>query len=96
MSAQDIVALTWSQLRCRGSAPGCCRTAKGKEGEEKAEERDEGVADLEGEGAQQAKTTCRPEEAVDYTPPYLISGIITESGVLLPSAVSEELIKIWF
>ncbi|KAF2217297.1 hypothetical protein CERZMDRAFT_109053 [Cercospora zeae-maydis SCOH1-5] len=38
----------------------------------------------------------RPEEAVDYTPPGLISGIITESGVLLPSAVSEELIKIWF
>lgn len=38
----------------------------------------------------------RPEDAVDYTPPNLISGIITESGVLLPSAVSEELIKIWF
>ncbi|KAF2723793.1 translation initiation factor eIF-2B subunit alpha [Polychaeton citri CBS 116435] len=36
------------------------------------------------------------EEAIDYTPPDLISGIITESGVLLPSAVSEELIKIWF
>lgn len=28
--------------------------------------------------------------------PDLISGIITESGVLTPSAVSEELIKIWF
>ena len=36
------------------------------------------------------------EESVDYTPPSYISGIITESGVLLPSAVSEELIKIWF
>lgn len=36
------------------------------------------------------------DEAVDYTPPQLITGIITESGVLLPSAVSEELIKIWF
>lgn len=35
-------------------------------------------------------------DAVDFTPPHLISGIITESGVLLPSAVSEELIKIWF
>lgn len=34
--------------------------------------------------------------AVDYTPPKLISAIITESGVLTPSAVSEELIKIWF
>ncbi|CAK4030410.1 Translation initiation factor eIF-2B subunit alpha [Lecanosticta acicola] len=37
-----------------------------------------------------------PEDAVDYTPPDLISGIITESGVLLPSAVSERLIEIWF
>ncbi|WPH04483.1 Hypothetical protein R9X50_00737400 [Acrodontium crateriforme] len=53
---------------------------------------DEGVADLE-EGA---KKSTAPEDAVDYTPPHLISGIITESGVLLPSAVSEELIKIWF
>ncbi|KXT08017.1 hypothetical protein AC579_2533 [Pseudocercospora musae] len=32
----------------------------------------------------------RMEEAVDYTPPNLISGIITESGVLLPSAVARE------
>ncbi|KAI9694101.1 MAG: translation initiation factor eIF-2B subunit alpha [Bathelium mastoideum] len=37
-----------------------------------------------------------PKDAVDFTPPDLISGIITESGVLTPSAVSEELIKIWF
>ncbi|EON60898.1 hypothetical protein W97_00108 [Coniosporium apollinis CBS 100218] len=36
------------------------------------------------------------DDAVDFTPPDLISGIITESGVLTPSAVSEELIKIWF
>ncbi|KAI5294894.1 translation initiation factor eIF-2B subunit alpha [Ascosphaera acerosa] len=36
------------------------------------------------------------EWAVDYTPPNLITAIITESGVLTPSAVSEELIKIWF
>jgi translation initiation factor eIF-2B subunit alpha len=35
-------------------------------------------------------------DAVDFTPPEYISGIITESGVLTPSAVSEELIKIWF
>lgn len=33
---------------------------------------------------------------VRVQPPNLISGIITESGVLTPSAVSEELIKIWF
>ncbi|KXS93591.1 hypothetical protein AC578_5007 [Pseudocercospora eumusae] len=65
------------------------RTSKGSE-----ESEDEGVvADLEprGHGGE-----WRIEEAVDYTPPGLISGIITESGVLLPSAVSEELIKIWF
>jgi translation initiation factor eIF-2B subunit alpha len=35
-------------------------------------------------------------DAVDYTPPHLVSALITESGVLTPSAVSEELIKIWF
>ena len=67
------------------------RTAKGSE---VTEARDEGVADMGIEGG--AKIVCRPEEAVDYTPPHLIGGIITESGVLLPSAVSEELIKIWF
>ena len=33
---------------------------------------------------------------VDFTPPHLISALITDSGVLTPSAVSEELIKIWF
>lgn len=35
-------------------------------------------------------------QVVDYTPPHLISALITDSGVLTPSAVSEELIKIWF
>jgi translation initiation factor eIF-2B subunit alpha len=61
---------------------------------------DEAVADLEEDkemgGKLGASVSGRGEEAVDYTPPNLISGIITESGVLLPSAVSEELIKIWF
>ncbi|KAI9889625.1 MAG: translation initiation factor eIF-2B subunit alpha [Vezdaea aestivalis] len=32
---------------------------------------------------------------VDYTPPELIQGIVTESGIIMPSAVSEELMKIW-
>ncbi|KAL9584284.1 MAG: hypothetical protein Q9212_002227 [Teloschistes hypoglaucus] len=36
------------------------------------------------------------EEAVDYTPPELITSLVTEIGVLTPSAVSEELIKIWY
>ena len=59
--------------------------------------KDEGVADMDEASRGGAKVmACGPQEAVDYTPPHLISGIITESGVLLPSAVSEELIKIWF
>ncbi|MCJ1417269.1 translation initiation factor eIF-2B subunit alpha [Xylographa parallela] len=36
------------------------------------------------------------DSAVDYTPPDLITALITESGVHTPSAVSEELIKIWY
>lgn len=59
-----------------------------------SDHKDEGIADMEASG--HLKVSTRPEEAVDYTPPNLISGIITESGVLLPSAVSEELIKIWY
>ena len=71
------------------------RIAKDVEKEDSKSLKDEGVADME----QSSLTTSisrKPQEAVDYTPPHLISGIITESGVLLPSAVSEELIKIWF
>ncbi|KAJ6258992.1 hypothetical protein Dda_5887 [Drechslerella dactyloides] len=33
---------------------------------------------------------------VDFTPPTLLTAIITEAGVLTPSSVSEELLKIWF
>jgi len=40
-----------------------------------------------------ARNSC---QSVDFTPPHLISALITDSGVLTPSAVSEELIKIWF
>lgn len=72
------------------------KTAKGSETQHNVA--DEGVADLDhGMDAKHGLSSrCAPEDAVDYTPPHLISGIITESGVLLPSAVSEELIKIWF
>jgi len=35
-------------------------------------------------------------DAVDFTPPALVSALITESGVLTPSAVSEELISMWY
>ncbi|KAK4962975.1 translation initiation factor eIF-2B subunit alpha [Elasticomyces elasticus] len=56
------------------------RTAKGSEAEGT---KDEGVADLESEKVGKG---CLPGDQVDYTPPRLISGIITEGGVLLPSA----------
>lgn len=71
------------------------RTSKGRE----SESEDEGVADMDGAHDKKALSDdvlAKLDEAVDYTPPDYISGIITESGVLLPSAVSEELIKIWF
>ena len=35
-------------------------------------------------------------DAVDFTPSELITAIVTEDGVHSPSAVSEELIKIWY
>lgn len=77
------------------------RTAKGKENDSEevsSPAGDEGVADMGDAAANTSGNTpvMRTEDAVDYTPPEFISGIITESGVLLPSAVSEELIKIWF
>ncbi|KAK5688503.1 translation initiation factor eIF-2B subunit alpha [Elasticomyces elasticus] len=56
------------------------RTAKGSEADGA---KDEGVADLESEKVGKG---CLPGDQVDYTPPRLISGIITEGGVLLPSA----------
>ena len=34
--------------------------------------------------------------AIDYTPPDLISALITENGILTPNAVAEEVIKLWF
>ena len=36
------------------------------------------------------------DDAVDFTPPNLITALVTENGVQTPSAVSEELIKIWY
>lgn len=54
------------------------------------------------EGSSNTTTATAPKDhrstpdIVDYTPPHLITALITEAGVLTPSAVSEELIKIWF
>lgn len=42
-----------------------------------------------------AKKTISTVEAVDFTPPHLISALITENGVMTPSAVSESLISVW-
>lgn len=79
------------------------RTAKGSDkapeqghSTESKSPKDEGIADMDGAGEKKSSAVSRTQEAVDYTPPDLISALITESGVLLPSAVSEELIKIWF
>lgn len=60
--------------------------------------------DIAEENKQQPSTATNPEhpiqlplpDSVDFTPPHLIQALITDSGVLTPSAVSEELIKIWF
>jgi len=54
------------------------------------------TTDGEGKPENEEERRKELETAVDFTPPELISGIVTESGVLTPSAVSEELIKIWF
>ena len=51
----------------------------------------EGAEQGQGKGAETEETG-----QIDYTPPELITALITESGVHTPSAVSEELIKIWY
>lgn len=50
----------------------------------------------EGGGEEGGSETKKDERQVDYTPPELITALVTESGVHTPSAVSEELIKIWY
>ena len=50
----------------------------------------------EGERGGKDKDEENGKRQVDYTPPELITALVTESGVHTPSAVSEELIKIWY
>lgn len=51
----------------------------------------------DGEGASGGGREGEDDEgAVDYTPPELITALVTEVGVHTPTAVSEELIKIWY
>ncbi|KAI8942422.1 hypothetical protein NX059_000494 [Plenodomus lindquistii] len=64
--------------------------------EEKKNPFDEAIADMTANKTGYTGAGLEAHDGVDFTPPDLISGIITESGVLTPSAVSEELIKIWF
>lgn len=66
----------------------------GKEKKDGAET-DESDAAAMAKGSQGKEITSL-EDAVDFTPPNLIAALITENGVLTPSAVSEELIKLWF
>ena len=56
-----------------------------------------GLHFLEGEGHNdEIDSNEEGDGEIDYTPPDLITALITESGVHTPSAVSEELIKIWY
>ena len=50
----------------------------------------------EGEKEHEERKRMAGDEAVDFTPPELITALVTESGVQTPSAVSEELIKLWY
>lgn len=59
-----------------------------RRGDEQREGKSAGEAEAENDGA--------PPQPVDFTPPELITALITESGVHTPSAVSEELINIWY
>ncbi len=51
---------------------------------------------MEEEGRREEEEVAEGEVDVDFTPPELITAIVTENGVQTPSAVSEELIKIWY
>lgn len=50
----------------------------------------------EGEVGEEKVEGRKTAAEVDYTPPELITALVTETGVHTPSAVSEELIKIWY
>lgn len=50
----------------------------------------------EEEGKHEEGKTEAEDGSLDFTPPHLITALVTESGVQSPSAVSEELIKIWY
>lgn len=47
-------------------------------------------------GKGQDKELTVEEDMIEITPPELISALVTETGIMTPNAVSEELIKLWF
>lgn len=47
-------------------------------------------------GQQQGSQSMQPSQMMDITRPELITALITETGVMTPNAVAEELIKLWF
>lgn len=52
------------------------------------------VGEVEEENGRDSRGDWR--DKVDLTPPELVTALITEEGVHSPSAVSEELIKMWY
>jgi translation initiation factor eIF-2B subunit alpha len=72
------------------------RVEKGKRLDLSSDSEDANASSLQDQSKTKKKPATTLGNAVDFTPPELISAIITESGALTPSAVSEELIKIWY
>ena len=56
----------------------------------------DGPGGKKGSGSSETPAAGGAAEAIDYTPPHLITALVTEHGIMTPSAVSEELIKIWY
>lgn len=46
--------------------------------------------------ASSQQKTDDEDPMIEITPPDLISALITETEIMTPNAVSEELIKLWF
>lgn len=66
-------------------------------GEEKEFDFSVGVqSQLQSQSQSSSQTKSHPQEQVDITPPELVTGLITEEGVMGLQGVSEELIKLWF
>ncbi|KAL6719256.1 translation initiation factor eIF-2B subunit alpha [Lecanora helva] len=57
---------------------------------------DDVTEDGEGKAEHEEGRRKADDDGVDLTPPELITAFVTEAGVQSPSAISEELIKIWY